>query len=219
LAGWLHYGRLLIFLGLLGLLAGVVFWLTLKWSAPTKPAAHDVPGSQQTLRRRSVALAAIALLLAGTALAMPTITMDRTCHNMRRDDTRTVIPAQAVVELQIDMEEWPRLIHALEQYGAAHGLSLRNTSKSHPDVVQMLYVSLCNEQGVNINLIDQRWASRGYKPLVGNGVPVSVYELRPGSGWQSLTRGLIGVLEATWPGQVKFKDERGRTIPIPDHLR
>ena len=163
--------------------------------------------------------AVIALLLTGGVAAIPAITKDRTCHNMFRDGRRTGVTPQARIGLEIDVEGWPKLIQTLQQFAAAHSLSFRNASKSHPEVVQALYLSLCNERGVNITVNDQRWASRSYNPFGGGGVPIGVYELQAGSGWEPLTRSLIGVLESSWPGSVRYRDGNGRVVPIPDHLR
>ena len=207
LAGWLYYGQLLMLLGLLGAFSGVVFWLALIWSGQLRPATQKVGGSQlpaqgSVLPSRVLSLATIALLLTGAVAAIPAITKDRTCHNMFRDGRRTGIASQANIQLDVGMEEWPKLIDIFKKFGATHNLSFRNTSKSHPGVAEMLYLSLCNEQGVNVSVIDQRWASRDYAPLVKGGIHLTVYELRAGSGWAQLAQGLLSELELTWPGQV-----------------
>jgi hypothetical protein len=151
-----------------------------------------------------VPLAAIALLLTGAVAAIPEIAEDRTCHNMFRGGRRTGVAPQANIQLDVDVKEWPTLIQIFEKFGAAHDLSFRNSSQSKPGIVEMLYLSLCTDQGVNVRVSDQRWASRNYAPLVKGGTHLTVYELRADSGWERIAQGLISELDATWPGRVRF---------------
>jgi hypothetical protein len=209
LAGWLNYGKLLMLLGLIGALSGLVFWLTLRWAGQSTLATREVGGSQHRAEgpvpaSRAVPLAAIALLLTGAVAAIPEIAKDRTCHNMFRDGRRTGIAPQAHIQLDVDLKEWPKLIQIFEKFGAAHNLLFRSSSQSKPGVVEMLYLSLCNEQGVNVRVSDQRWASRNYAPFGKGGTDLGVYELQANSGWERIAQGLVSELDSTWPGRVRF---------------
>jgi hypothetical protein len=208
LAGWLYYAQLLTVLGSIGALSGIIFWLTLRWSGQLTPAAQNIGGSQlpaltSNLTSRAVLLAPIALALTGAVAAIPEITKDRTCQNMFRDG-RPTVHAQANIQLDVGLEEWAKLIDILEKFGAAHDLSFRNTRIPHPGVAEMLYLGLCNEQGVNVSIIDQRWASRNYASLIKGGTHLDVYELRAGSGWERIAQALVSELDSAWPGRVRF---------------
>jgi hypothetical protein len=117
---------------------------------------------------------------------------------------RTGVAPQANIQLDVDLKEWPKLIQIFEKFGAAHNLSFRNSSQSKPGVVEMLYLSLCNEKGVNVSVNDQRWASRNYAPFVKGGTNLTVYELRAESGWERIVQRLVSELDSTWPGRVRF---------------
>jgi hypothetical protein len=215
-AGWLGYLEFVAFLGLVGAFGGFVFWLTFRLCVGSR-AVEDA-GIQKRRIRAGTALAAVAIALAALVVAIPSITKDRTCHNMLRDGRSSVRP-QLNVDLQIAIEDWPKLIRQFEDFGKTHALSFRNSSRTDPGVVHVLGLSLCNENGVNISAIDQRWAPRNFEPIVpGRGIGVGVYELRENSGWKERARELVAVLEAAWPGQVTFRDAGGRVVPKPADL-
>jgi hypothetical protein len=209
LAGWLYYGKLPVFLGLIGALSGLVFWFTLRWSGQSTLSARMVgrsphPGPGPTAPGRASPLAAIALLLTGAVAAIPEIAKDRTCHNLFRDGRRTGVAPMANIQLDVDLKEWPKLIQIFEKFAAAHDLSFRNSSQSKAGIAEMLYLSLCNEKGVNVSVIDQRWASRNYASFAKGGSYLTVYELQANSGWERIAQGLVSELDSTWPGRVRF---------------
>jgi hypothetical protein len=223
-AGWLGYIEFLAFLGALGALGGLFFWLTLKLSGELARAGHTAEGRVESHGRRGyrirsvIALGAVAVALAALVFAIPIIRKDRTCHNMFRDG-RSSVHSQLNVDILIAIEDWPALSRQFEEFAAAHALSFRNSSRTDPGVVHVLGLSLCNENGVNISAIDQRWVPRNLEPIVpGRGVGVGVYELRENSGWRAHARDLVAVLEAAWPGKVTFRDKDGRLMPKPTDL-
>jgi hypothetical protein len=224
-AGWLKYGEFLILLGAFGALAGLVFWLTLKLTgaSPTTGKAGDdgsQPPDYRALRARSgMALAITAIVLSGGVMSIPSITKDRTCHNMFRDG-RTSIGPQVDIELQLAIDDWPRFTKFLQNFSVAHQLSFRDTSQTKPGIARILALSLCNDRGINIEVIDQRWASRHFEPLIaGRGTSIPVYEVHEHSGWERLARDLVEELEAAWPGKVQFRGRDGRVIQKPRALQ
>jgi hypothetical protein len=223
LAGWLEFGELALILGALGALAGETFWVVLRISGGIDTGTADhatAPGQAQ--RRRSMvsttALAGLAVLLSGSVLAIPSITKDRTCHNLLRD--RSFIVPQVVMRLQVEPADWPELMHLFRDFGAVHALSFRDQSHEQPGTVQVLGLSLCNEAGIAVTSHEQRWASQKIRTLgVNGGVFVGVYETREHSGWQAPAREIIDQMEAAWPGKLSFQDGGGHTIPKPEQLR
>jgi hypothetical protein len=158
-------------------------------------------------------LSAAATIASVAVAAIPSITMDRSCHNMFRDGRRSVL-SSLNIDLDITMDDWPAVTTLLENFGVSHGMLFRNSSSSRPQV-KVLGLSACTEQVV-ITVVDQRWASRNYAPLMaGRGVPVGIYDLTEGSAWRPLARELVAELDSQWPGRVQFRDGGGRLVPRP----
>jgi hypothetical protein len=211
LAGWLGYLKLVGMLGGLGAVGGLAFWLTLKSCGALAVADRDraAPVSGQWWIAAALASAAAAASVA--VAAIPSITMDRSCHNVFRDGRRSVLTSLNI-DLDITMEEWPAVTTVLENFAVSHGMLFRNSSNSGSQV-KVLGLSACTEQVV-IDVIDQRWASRDYAPLMaGRGVPVWIYDLTEGNAWQPLARELVAEIEPRWPGKVRFRDGGGRLVP------
>jgi hypothetical protein len=216
LAGWLSYMRSLAIAGALGASGGFVFWVTLRYCgvlvASDDEGAATMPGE----RRMAAALTAAATIASVAVAAIPSVTMDRSCHNMFRDGRRS-ISASLNIDLDIAMVDWPAVTKVLEDFGVSHGMSFRDSSSNRPQV-KVLGLSACTEQVV-ITAIDQRWDLRNYEPLVaGRGVPVGIYDLTDGNAWQLLARELVAKLDSQWPGKVRFRDGGGRLIPPPASL-
>jgi hypothetical protein len=212
LAGWLGYLKLLAMLGMLGTAGGLVFWLTLRHSG-VLAVTRQVPAETTLGRSR------IGIFLAGTAVAasvavsaLPSITRDRSCHNMFRDGRSSARP-MANIDLDIGMDDWPRFTKLLEGFGTSHGMSFRNSNDSKPSV-EILGLSACSEEGLVITANEFRWASRSYAPpMAGWGVPIGVFDLNDGIGWQPVAQELVAALASEWPGKVRFRDGNGRFVP------
>jgi hypothetical protein len=116
-------------------------------------------------------------------------------------------------------EDWPKLTEVFEHFAEGHDMSMRNSSRDQAGVVRVLALSLCTEQGANIETADQRWASKNFESLYGWGTHIGVYELHENSGWQRLAGDLLAEVEAAWPGKVALRDGRGHVIPTPKELQ
>jgi len=101
-----------------------------------------------------------------------------------------------------------------------HGLLFRNSSRTRPGV-QILYLSLCSDQGTNITVHQQRLEMRLpiEDPFEAWGVSLGIYETRDGSGWERAARDLVKEIESLWPGEVLFRGDRGQVIPMPKELQ
>ena len=223
LAGWIEIGETVLMIGIFGALAGETFWIVLRLSGAFGPANADDTAPGKMTRRplaiaRSAALTALAMLLSGSVLAIPSITKDRSCHNLLRD--RSSIGPKVVMRLQIEPMDWPNLAELFRKFGGAHSLSFRDYTHEQPGTVQVLGLSLCNEDGIAITAHEQRWASQKIQALgVNGGVFVSVYETREHSRWPAPAREIIDQMDAAWPGKLSFQDGGGHTISVPDQLR
>lgn len=226
LAGWLIYGKAFAVLGRFGAFGGLVFWATLKVSGSLEESeakekgATGLPGKTYgSIRARVIGLTIIAVLMTVAIFAIPDVTKDRTCHNMFRNGL-TSIGSQVNIEVDIRIEDWPKLTKLFESFGKTHNFSLRNLSRTRPGEFQILALSLCNERGAYFSVNDQRLASHNFDPLIkGWGTLIGVYEGQEGSGWKQSTRDMVSELDSAWPGMVKFRDGSGRVIPMPDALQ
>ncbi len=200
LAGWLNYLQLMGMFGGFGAAGGLVFWLTLRFSGvlTVDPAG---PGLRQ--RRLGMWLAGVAIVASVTVFALPSIIMDRSCHNMFRDGRRSASP-KASIDLDIVSGDRSKLAALLDQFAISHGLSLRNSSESRPEVA-ILSFSACTEQGVVINVHEQNWTAPAYAaPRGDRGVAIGFFDLHDGAGWQPLATELVAVLDAQWQGKVRI---------------
>ena len=212
LAGWLGYLRSQAILGGFGATGGFVFWLTLRNCGLLGLADRGQATPTPHQSRIGIALAGAAVLASVVVAAIPSITMDRSCHNMFRDGRRSASPSLNI-DLDIAMDDWPALTALLENFGASHGMSFRDSSDGRPGV-KILGLSACTEQGLVITAHEQRWAPRNYAPAIaGRGVPVTVFDLTGGNTWLPLARELVAALDIQWPGKVRFHGSDGRLIP------
>jgi hypothetical protein len=149
---------------------------------------------------------------------LPAITKDRTCHNMFRDG-RTSASTKVNIDLDVMPQDWPRLATLFQQFSSSHHMSFRNSSETRPNVVEILGLSACNEEGQVVLALEQRWASRNYSPLSpGRGVAIGIYDVGDGAGWQPLGWDLVALLDSEWHGKVRFRDGDGRLVERPAAL-
>ncbi len=134
-------------------------------------------------------------------------------------DGRTSIAPVVRIDLQIVDEDWPILVERLRTFAEKYEFSLRDDSKVTPDVMRALYLSVCNEQGVNINIAEQRWAHNKYEnALKERGVSINIYVQKDETNWRPVARFVADNLEKRWPGKLQFRDERGQVAPKPQSL-
>jgi len=215
-AGWTEYAQVWLYFGGLGALGGMVFWLVQKLAGYSNGFHADVSVPRFT-RYAGIGMALFGLVAAGTIFALPTITMDRSCHNMARDG-RTSIKPKLHMALDIAMEDWPILTKITEDFGAAHSLSVRISGTTDSKALKSLYLSLCSEAGTNIDISEQRWASRNFAPLFPKGTPISIYEPNENPDTWPLARAFVKDIESAWPGKLKFLDPVGRLTSPPPEL-
>jgi hypothetical protein len=221
-AGWLQYLQGLLFFGAFGFVGGLAFWATLRSTAGTvsraSTSAQGVLPAPWLRRSARNALLIGVPMLALLAATIPAITKDRSCHNLLRDGRASIGPV-AVLDLQIDDYEWPALTDIVRRLATEHHLSLRDNSKVTPDVVRMLYLSACSDDGINIEISEQRWASNNYKNLSGDrGVSIVLYTQRDGSDWPRLANPLVERLEGRWSDKLRFRGPQGQIVSRPPEL-
>lgn len=217
LAGWLLALRPAVTFGALGVAGGFVFWLALRSCGLLALADSDRVVSTPRQSRIGFALAGAGLLASAGIAAIPSITMDRSCHNMFRDGRRSMSP-NLNIDLDIAMDDWPRLARLLAEFATSHDMSFRNSSKSD-SAVKILSLSGCTASGIVISTNEQRWAQRNFAaPLPGSGVSIGVFDPNYDSYWLALAQELVAKLEAEWAGKVRFRGVDGRIGPKSPQL-
>ena len=217
LAGWLGYVKMLAMFGALGAAGGLVFWLTLRCSGALAVTCPQPARPACGRSRTGILLAGIAITASAAVAALPSITKDRSCHNLFRDGRSSARP-KVQIDLDIATDDWPSLAALLGQFAASRGMSFRDASENR-SAVKILGLSACNENGLVITADELLFASRNYAPPVaGGGTPVSVFDLNDGVGWQPLAQDLVAMLDAQWRGKVRFRDGSSRFISSTDAL-
>ncbi len=218
LAGWFAYLEGLVAFGGLGAVGGLVFWSTMRWSG-----LLDIRGGRLTAplprkRRIGAWITGTAVIAAVAVFMLPALTMDRSCHNPFRYG-RWSISSKVNIDLDIPIGDWSRLAQLFENFAASRQMSFRNLSESRPGVVEILSISVCGEDGLQLSANEQIWNTQTHTVLRGDrGVPIGVYDLRDGNDWQSVARELVTALESEWRGKVRFRDGSGRFVSRPDEL-
>lgn len=225
LAGWLEYIKGLSMFGAIGALGGFAFWVALKLlgdlpSARKEEVVEGVAPTSWTkpFRKRVMLLFSGGIATLTVAIcAIPVVTADRSCHNMFRDGRTSIGPVVAM-DLLIANDEWPKFTELLQTFATTHDMSFRDDSDVKPDVVRTLYLSVCNEDGVNILIVEQRWAPENYEDTTQAGVSIGVFAVKDDADWIPLTRQLINDLEVQWPSKLQFTGSRGEIVPKPEIL-
>lgn len=220
LAGWLRYLEGVGLFGGLGAAGGLGFWLVVKWAAlPWHDRNNDGMARAFVPTRSKTSVALFRALTVGVMglsigiLAIPTITKDRSCHNMFRDGRSHISPVLRV-NIEIPADEWPVLVQVLREFAENHGLSFRNPSDSRSDPAPYGSVSLCNEAGVNITALET-----AFMKIKNIDQSVDFYQVQEEAEWRDLARELHAVLNSQWPDKVGYRDGMNNLLPAPDFLR
>ncbi|MGK9171218.1 hypothetical protein KXR53_33315 [Inquilinus limosus] len=213
LAGWIEYLRFLGVAGSFGALGALAFWLVLRWSGALDEATRALAGPERN-NRLAFWLTGVAVAASVLVAMLPSLTRDRSCHNLTRDGRGSVTP-MINLDLDISMADWPRLTQVIETFGASRGMSFRNASSSRPGTVEVLSLSACTDDGLNIIINEQRWAPNDYVPVPpGRGVRISVFDLWGDGDWRPLAQDLVIALDTEWHGKLRSVDKGGRLRPI-----
>ena len=216
LAGWLEAGQAAGLVGLFGLAGGLAFWLALRLSGEAPKPSAGLGAQSLTARQWSVASAAS--LATCAVLLLPTMVTDDSCHNLFRDGRRSVVP-QISAHMKLTSEDWPTLWQTFVDVGAVHSLSFRADEKLRDGRILWRNLSLCNETGVTIEAMDKPWLEKIKSSVAGQGISLSIFELKAGSGWNPLARDLLGKIEERWPGKTTFDGPQGTNISLDEALR
>ncbi len=215
LAGVLDLIGIIASASAIGAAAGLGFWLTLRASGAygpdCRPAVRDfVFEPPLTLGRRpGIILAAGTALAVLFVMALPTITKDRSCHNLFRDGRTSAAPA-LVLDLQVDDGELSAVAAALEGLAQSHGMSVRWGSRWNAQA-PAYDISFCREPGLVVKLQDRRWVSANL-PTFPAPTSISLFTTDASIAWQPAARDIATQLEQRG---VRFKVSRGNIPAAP----
>lgn len=217
-AGWAEYFGAVGMLGLHGAVAGLVFWSSLRLLGGGRDRAAR--GDARPMSRGSVlgvvcGVPVAAAAVVGIFAVDPEQVVDQTCHNPLRGKRRVTVELRAY--LRVDLDEWPRIAAAFEDFARANEWSLRRVPTDEQRPLSH-HISICDPAGTQI----VAW----YLPIPAEprrderhwGVHVVVYQPQGGESWRAPTRDLLVELRRQWPGQMGFTDDMGHVTDPPDLL-
>ncbi|OAB61447.1 hypothetical protein AY599_04955, partial [Leptolyngbya valderiana BDU 20041] len=202
LAGWIDYVQLLGVFGAIGAAAGGLFWLLIKnrFVASSSDKNRSVRNSEESSFSSWWMPIIAALMIAGVFIS-PSMTKDRSCHNVLRDGRNFAAPSLNA-ELAISRDEWRDLEAFYEQFATSNGLDFKSVIDHFDGSVSTLYLSMCSEPGLVIKSNKQHWEHLGGGPVPDRGVSVTIFSLEEEIDWIPISRRLFSALEQRWPGQI-----------------
>ena len=215
LAGWYDRFILAATFGFYGAVAGLVFWLIIRSSPQTTGGQAGVKNSAQSHFALPLTLA---IATVAGIFSIPSFTMDRTCHNSLRDG-RTSIGSEIGINLRIDTSEWGEFAAILEDFGQSAGWSVQKDLRNEAEVMQMLNVSICDEAGTNIFVIEMNFPDSPAGDISKGNLGIAVYQPQGGDSWKSPTKSLVGRLSKRWPGRIWFSGGGGEEVPPPEWIK
>lgn len=174
--------------GVAGIAGAMIVWLFVRWLQ----------------RGGLIAKAGVGLIVAGGAAAMwvvPSMLMDRSCHNPLRDGRRW-IGATAGFNLHVTMAEWRDVEAEFEQFASESGWDMKADVRPNFDF-PWFQISVCSEPGTEIS---------AHKGMLDTGqLWIFVMQPQGGNGWQAPLKRIQERLERRWPGKINYE---GNT-PLP----
>jgi len=216
-AGLLELAQLAGWFGALGLAAGFAFWFIMRGFGRFA-MEPDANGPDREVQRAKLwPLASAAFLSTCAVFVLPSIIKDNSCHNLFRDGRSSIAP-EVFAHIDLNTEDWPRLVEIFSDFGSAHSLELRTDQNVRNGKLLWRDLNLCSETGVTIDALDQPWLLDVKSPIP-RGVKLAVYETKPRSEWGALARDLVGKIAASWPERIKFRDGDGGVISEAEALK
>lgn len=209
-AGWLRCIHVGTVVGLYAAIGGITVWAIAHWRVLSR-----------VTEQLAVALPVMVLLVATNVVAFRAIDwsgyepLDVGCHSpgsggpIRRPS----------FDLQISEAEWQELRALFERVASDFGLSFRDSSEIRPGVLNLLYFSICSENGFQVRVNEQRWV-RGAEIEVpesaDRSVNVFVRAADDAGAWREVAEVLLVNFEEMWGDRVRFRDQDGNFVPRPD---
>ena len=197
-AGWRMFAEAVSIAGGIGAGAATVFWAALRLLER---------GARWPRLGWTSLTAGISLVIAAswTIVAIPSLRMDRSCHNLFRDGRRTIAPVLHFV-VESSGEEWTRFQDVAESFATNERWAVDESNDQDKGFSLGRFVDACVEPGTNIRfegteLPGPRWFS------------VSVFQPQGGDSWVGPARRLLASVETAFPGRLRrsFFDKKVQT--------
>jgi hypothetical protein len=218
LAGWIGHAESVGFWGLLGIAGGLSFWGAMRVSGQMA----DTPNQSQAQSNKSLAgswgIAFAATVLTFAIFLLPGVVRDKSCHNLFRDRQIGINP-QIYARIKLSSEDWPTLRQIFVDFGKAHSLSFRSDEQIRSGNILWRDLNLCNEEGINIDALDQPWPPQTNSPRVDREIALSVFDLKADSNWKPLAGDLLNRISVTWPQKTTISGPDGKVISIEKALK
>ena len=201
-AGWRMYAGAVGSAGGIGAGAGGVFWAVLR--------LLERGGRSPRLGRLSLtAGTGFAIAASWTILAIPSLTMDRSCHNVLRDGRDSIGPV-LFFTVELKGGEWPRFQDTAERFASAENWAINKPKSKDKALSHSRFVSACVEPGTEI-MFDGADLPNPTK------AQVSVFQPQGGNSWQEPAGRLLALIEANFPGRLR-RDLAGTEAETPSAL-
>lgn len=138
------------------------------------------------------------------------------CHNPFRDGSSSATPV-VVLFLPITLNEWEALKDISRTYASQGHLDFKDYSISGKDY-RVLEFSMCDESGLRIKSIEQRWRSRDFKPTTDrDGIYLAFFVgdrvHTPRAVWRTRVVRFIEMFRDEWPArQLQYVGSDGNFI-------
>ena len=207
-AGWLRCIRVGTVVGIYAAVGGITVWAFAHWHVFNRVREH-----------LAVALPVLMLFITANVVAFQAIDWsgyeppDLGCHSAGSGGP-TRRPS---IYLQISEAEWPELRAIFERVATDFGLSYWDASETRPGVVNLLYLSMCRDNGLQVSVNEQRWVRRSQVDVPGSdgGVYVFVRAADEDQEWRTVTKELLESFDGLWGEDVRFRDGSGYFVPRP----
>lgn len=141
---------------------------------------------------------------------------DTSCHNLFRYDQSFADP-ELIIFIPLEIHEWPDFVSLMKNYAGDEHLDFKDASMSGKDF-RVLEVRLCDESGLRIEALEQRWRSKDFKDTIGpEGVQVVFYvrdtNVDPRTVWPAPAADLLQGFRDEWPQRdIRFVGPDGSFI-------
>lgn len=185
--------------GVAGIAGAMIVWLFVRWLE----------------NGGWVAKAGVGVIVVGGVAAMwvvPSMLMDRSCHNPLRDGGRS-ISATAGFNLRVTMAEWRDVEAEFEQFASENGWHMRADVRPNFDF-PWFQISMCTEPGTEIS-VHQGMPDTGE-------LRIFVMQPQGGDSWQAPLKRVQERLEQRWPGKTGYDENTPRppwASPSPEPSR
>ena len=187
-AGWRMYAETVGIVGGIGACAGAVFWAALR--------LLERAGRWLRLGRFSLTgEISLAVAASWTIFALPSLAMDRSCHNPLRDGRRSIAPA-LLFHVELEGGEWPRFQDTAERFASAEGWDIDASNDKDKAFSGGRFVNACVEPGTQVLF-------QGADVQSQTRVLVLVYQPQGGDSWRGPAERLLASIEAGFPGRLR----------------